>query len=66
MTIKEVKAIAKRMGLKIGKLKKVELIRNIQKAEGNIPCFGTERVNECGEINCLWREDCLKENKKKK
>ncbi|HDD45085.1 MAG TPA: SAP domain-containing protein [Candidatus Desulfofervidus auxilii] len=66
MTLKEVKAIAKKMGLRIGRMKKAELIRSIQKAEGNIPCFATDRVYECGEENCLWREDCLKENKKSK
>ena len=39
---------------------KIELVREIQKAEGNIPCFATERANNCDEKNCIWREDCLK------
>ena len=48
------------MGLKIGRQRKAELINSIQKAEGNIVCFGTERVQSCGEENCLWRDSCFK------
>jgi hypothetical protein len=65
MTLKEIRAIAKKMGIKASRKRKAELIREIQTKEGNIPCFGTERVQHCGEENCLWREDCLKEFKKK-
>ena len=63
MTLTEVKGMAKRMGLTVGKSKKAELIRSIQSAESNIPCFGTERVSYCGEEGCLWRDECLKANK---
>jgi len=63
MTVKEIQTMAKNMGLKVGRLKKAEIIRKIQTAEGNIPCFGTERVRYCEEENCLWRKDCLKANK---
>ncbi len=63
MTVKEIQTMAKNMGLKVGRLKKAELIRKIQTAEGNIPCFGTERVHYCHEEMCLWRKDCLKANK---
>ena len=59
MKAKDIREIAKNMGIKIGKMRKPELIRTIQKAEGNIPCFGT-RGHECDQINCLWREDCIK------
>jgi hypothetical protein len=59
MKLQEVKNIAKKMGIKAGSMKKTELIRAIQKAEGNVECFGTGRAEECGQMNCLWREDCL-------
>lgn len=36
---------------------KQELIRRIQSAEGNQPCFGTKA--ECEQDRCCWREDCL-------
>jgi hypothetical protein len=60
MKMQEIRNIAKERGLKVsGGINKTELIRSIQRAEGNTDCFGTEHVNICGQINCLWREDCL-------
>ncbi|MEJ2695936.1 MAG: Rho termination factor N-terminal domain-containing protein [Candidatus Sulfobium sp.] len=59
MKEKDIREIAKKMGIRIGKMKKPELIRAIQNAEGNIPCYAT-RGHECDQINCLWREDCIK------
>lgn len=63
MNFKEVQRLGKKMGLKVTGVKKDELIRAIQSAEGNITCFGTERVQYCGEKRCLWYDDCLKYNK---
>ena len=40
-------------------MKKAELIQAIQKAENNIPCFGTAN-GDCDQDKCLWRSDCLK------
>jgi hypothetical protein len=60
MTLKEVKAIAKQKNLKVTNMKKTEIIRTIQKGEGNNDCFATGLANECGQLNCLWRQDCLK------
>jgi len=59
MKMQEIRNIAKERGLKVGKMNKTEIIRSIQRAEGNADCFGTEHVNICGQANCLWREDCL-------
>jgi hypothetical protein len=47
------------MGIKPYRMKKLELIQTIQRAEGNIDCYGTPRVEICNESGCLWREDCL-------
>jgi hypothetical protein len=58
MKVEQVRAIAGRMGIKAGKMKKSELIRNIQQAEGNNPCFDTGNADRCGQQECLWREDC--------
>ena len=60
MTMQEIREIAKSKNLATGKLKKAELIRNIQKAEGYSGCFATSCVNECNQIDCLWGEDCMK------
>lgn len=61
MKIQRIREIAKKNGIASGKLDKTELIRAIQKAEGNNNCFATPSVRECNQMNCLWREDCLKE-----
>ena len=58
MTVKEIQGIAKKMGLTAGKTKKAELIRMIQKAENNTPCFQTSAASSCGQENCLWLSDC--------
>jgi hypothetical protein len=57
-----VRDIAKSRGMKPGKMGKTELIRAVQREEGNHDCFATPHVGECNQLNCLWREDCLKEN----
>jgi hypothetical protein len=59
--IQKIREIAKGRGIKAGSIAKVELIRAIQRAEGNRSCFRTEYMKECGQINCLWRDDCLKQ-----
>jgi hypothetical protein len=58
MKTNEIKEIAKQHNLKPGRANKAELIRAIQQAEGNSTCFGSNSANECGQSNCLWREDC--------
>jgi len=60
MKLQEIKEIAKRNGIKAGKMSKADLIRTIQRTEGNNDCFATAYVSECNQINCLWREDCMK------
>ena len=38
----------------------VNLIRSIQRAEGNIDCYRTGR-QQCDRMSCVWRVHCLKE-----
>ena len=64
MEFNTIKKIAKGMGIKSNNMKKVEVIRAIQRAENNIDCYGTPRVNNCHENACLWRTDCLASNSK--
>ncbi len=63
MQIEEIKKKARTVGLKpaAGKVKKLELVREIQKAEGNFPCFGTAE-GYCDQSGCFFREDCLARN----
>lgn len=58
MKVAVVKEKAKELGVKPGKMKKVELVHEIQKIEGNSPCFCSEIADVCGEMDCYWREDC--------
>lgn len=59
MTLKEVKEKAKPYDIKVSKMKKDEIIRSIQRAEGNFDCFGTAVSGNCTQTDCLWRQDCL-------
>lgn len=58
MKLDEIKKIAKQHQLKSVKANKNDLVRSIQKAEGNQQCFNTNSSGECGQNDCLWREDC--------
>ena len=60
MQMTEIKTIAKQYGVKISKLKKAELIKQIQLAEGNFDCYATPVNVTCNQEKCLWRSDCLK------
>jgi len=55
----DIRTIARDMGLKPGKLNKIQLVRNIQREEGNFDCFATAASGSCDQGECLWREDCL-------
>jgi len=59
MTVKEIKVIARKMGIQAGKMKKADLVRMIQMTEGNTSCFQTGVATTCGQENCCWRSDCM-------
>jgi hypothetical protein len=59
MEIDLIKAIARNRGLNPERLNKVDLIRAIQREEGNESCFQTGQAEGCDQGQCLWREDCL-------
>lgn len=58
MKLEEIKAIAQQHGIKAGKLKKAELVRAIQMAEGSEQCFETGKLATCGQAGCSWRDIC--------
>ena len=59
MLMQEIRDIAKDHGIKVSRLKKEELIREIQRTEGNFDCFASAKSGECDQMGCLWREDCF-------
>jgi hypothetical protein len=61
MNVAEIRKYAEGKGVDPGRLKKAELIRAIQAAEGNPTCYGSERKFRCPETGCLWDKDCKKE-----
>jgi hypothetical protein len=58
MKMLDVRRKAKELGVKAQGMTKANLIRAIQTAECNTPCFATGRT-ECDQILCCWQEDCL-------
>lgn len=58
MTYREIQKRAKELGLKGTGVKKVDLIRSIQTAEGNRPCFADGRES-CDQHACCWRKECI-------
>ena len=58
MKMQEVREIAKKMGIKTANMKKADIIRAVQLAEGNVDCYGSGKSAGCGQDNCIWREDC--------
>lgn len=58
MKMADVQMKAKKLGIKTRKLKKADLIRQIQTKEGNHACF-QQSVGSCDQEDCCWRKDCL-------
>ena len=59
MTIYEIRVIAQNMDIDPKKKNKIDLIKSIQKKEGNRPCFRATG-SYCDQTDCCWRSDCLK------
>lgn len=59
MKMQQILDIARRRGLQPGRLGKTELVRAIQRAEGNFDCYATAYDGVCDQYQCLWREDCF-------
>jgi hypothetical protein len=49
---------AKAMDINTSGMNKTEMIRDIQRLQDKICCYGTEWVDYCDKAPCLWRDDC--------
>jgi len=58
MKLTDVQDKARRLGINPKKLRKADLIREIQKGEGHQPCFQMYGF-ECEQEECCWRKECL-------
>ena len=65
MNMQEIRGIAKGLGIKTSKIRKVDLVRSIQEAEGNFSCFATASNGKCDQTTCIWRDDCFSLARKK-
>ena len=59
MNMKEIRDMARQLGVRSTRMRKADLIRAIQRAEGNFDCYGTATEEECDQEECLWREECF-------
>lgn len=58
VTLTLLRAMAKDLEVKgAAKMAKDELIHAIQVAEGHAACYA--RIPDCGQMDCLFRPDCL-------
>jgi hypothetical protein len=60
MKMHEVRAIAKSLGINSFGKSKVELVKEIQRKEGNFDCFRSA-TSYCDQLDCLFRTSCLLE-----
>lgn len=58
MKIDGIRRRARALGINPSGKDRSKLIREIQTAEGNFPCFQTAE-DFCDQSDCCWREDCL-------
>lgn len=58
MNMAMTKKKAEKLGIRPGKMRKVDLVREIQIKEGNAPCYLTAN-DSCQQNDCCWRDDCL-------
>jgi hypothetical protein len=58
MKMQEIREIAQSMEIPAGRMKKSDLVRVIQRKEGNLECFDEGQSTQCGQDKCLWIGDC--------
>ncbi|MFA5275473.1 MAG: SAP domain-containing protein [Candidatus Omnitrophota bacterium] len=59
MRLLEIEKKARDLGISdTWKYSKQDLIKLIQKKEGNLECFSTKTRSKCGQHICCWRVDC--------
>lgn len=59
MKIQDLRTIAKQKGVNSARMNKGDIIRAIQEAEGNFPCFGSAYTGYCDQSECVWRPECI-------
>lgn len=61
MRLSEVEKKARQVGIKdTWRYSRKELIRQIQRQEGNFDCFDTLNKQSCSQNQCCWRVECVR------
>jgi len=61
MRLSEIEKKARGVGVKdTWKYSKKDLIKAIQRSEGNNDCFASSGSFACDQLQCAWRDDCVK------
>ena len=60
MNMGELRKLAKAAGISSFGITKRDLVRAIQRRQGNFDCFGTAR-DFCDQVDCCFREACFAE-----
>ncbi|MFA5362067.1 MAG: SAP domain-containing protein [Candidatus Omnitrophota bacterium] len=61
LKLPDIQKKAKSLGIKdADKYSKRDLIKSIQRKEGNFDCFGTVIMGTCDQNMCCWRVECIK------
>ncbi len=48
----------RKRGYNVYRTSKADIIRTIQKNEGNAPCYKGSFASSCGQKDCCWFKDC--------
>ena len=48
----------KQKGINVWHMNKDDLIKLIQKTEGNTPCYKGSYASTCGQTDCAWYKNC--------
>jgi hypothetical protein len=60
MKMQEIRSMAKGLGINSFGKTKTDLIREIQRTEGNFDCYATSN-GYCDQAECIFRSSCLSE-----
>ncbi len=61
MELREIREMAKALGVDATGMGKAEVVRAVQRAEGEVDCYASAAAEECDQEDCMWREDCFAE-----
>ena len=62
--MQEIRALAKALSIPSFGKSKTDIIRALQRTEGNFDCYARASSGYCDQAGCRWHHDCLEESAK--